>query len=145
MIEERLLLVSERLREIPQETCTPEPFRTFFKRTAEFLLAVMKDADSRSLLLDILPGHYEASFANPDYASRILGAEFGPLLSAVCAELRGYIPAVFRDDRESCAIYLELFLEIYGEFYGEELPGVSTIRGIFAAYLSDYLSFFLER
>ena len=145
MTEERLSLASERLREIPQETAAPEPFRTYFQRAAEFLLSVTKDADPERFPADILPEHYETSFADPDYAARILGTEFGPLLSAVYTELRGYISAFLTDDAERCAILLELFLEIYGEFYGEELPHVSTIRGIFAAYLSDYLPYYLEK
>ena len=76
MTEERLSLASERLREIPQETAAPEPFRTYFQRTAEFLLSVTKDADPERFPADILPEHYETSFADPDYAARILGTEF---------------------------------------------------------------------
>ncbi len=142
---ERISGALERIRQIPGETTVPEPFRRYFSDVASFLLSVRKDAGNRSLYEDILPGHYARSFANPDFAAETLGEDFGPLLSAVYAELRGLIPAVFEDDEEGQAILLELFLLLYFEFENEELPKVSVVRNIFGAYLRDYTYFFTEK
>ncbi len=92
---ERAADALERIRLIPEENTVPEPFRDYFVTVAEFLLSVRQDADNRLLYADILPDHYDRSYGNPDYASEKLGGEYGPLLSAVYAELRGIIPAVF--------------------------------------------------
>ncbi len=136
---ERLSLNLSRLALIPAEETVKEPFRDFFRKTALFLLSVSSTADNTSLYADILPGHYAASYANPDYAASCLGEEYGPLFSAVLAELRGYIPAVFEGlIEEQCAL-IELFLLLYFEFEGEDIPAPGTVRGIFCSYLSDYL------
>ena len=82
-MDERVGAALERLAEIPSESVVPEPFRAYFEKTASFLLSVKKDADNRSLYEDILPENYESSYANPDYAVRMLGGEMGKILSAV--------------------------------------------------------------
>lgn len=144
-MDERVGAALERLAEIPSESVVPEPFRAYFEKTASFLLSVKKDADNRSLYEDILPENYESSYANPDYAVRMLGGEMGKILSAVYAELRGIIPAVFEDDTEGQAILYELFLELYFEFENDDLPRVSTIRNIFGSYLRDYTPYLVEK
>lgn len=144
-MDERVGAALERLAEIPSESVVPEPFRAYFEKTASFLLSVKKDADNRSLYEDILPENYESSYANPDYAVRMLGGEMGKILSAVYAELRGIIPAVFEDDTEGQAILYELFLELYFEFENDDLPRVSTIRSIFGSYLRDYTPYLVEK
>ena len=135
MLRERLEDARTRIREIPDEHTVPEPFRDYFVRTADFLLSVSKDADNRSLYEDILPANYAASYANPDYAAEKLGADYGPYLSAVYAELRGLIPAVFEDDAEGQAVLLELFLTLYFEFEGGELPRAEAVRHIFCGII----------
>ena len=144
MLRERLEDARTRIREIPDEHTVPEPFRDYFVRTADFLLSVSKDADNRSLYEDILPANYAASYANPDYAAEKLGVDYGPYLSAVYAELRGLIPAVFEDDAEGQAVLLELFLTLYFEFEGGELPRAEAVRHIFAMYLRDYTPSFVR-
>ncbi len=136
---ERMELDLQRLREIPGEHLVPEPFDEYFRTTAEFLLSVKKDADNHALYADILPEHYGSSYANPEYAYRMLGSEFGVLLSSVYAELRSIIPAVFEEQEEETAALLELFLELYFEFTNGSLPDVRVIREIYSAYLRDYL------
>ncbi len=144
ILRERLEDARARIREIPDEHTVPEPFRDYFVRTADFLLSVRKDADNRSLYEDILPANYAVSYANPDYAAEKLGADYGPYLSAVYAELRGLIPAVFEDDAEGQAVLLELFLTLYFEFEGGELPRAEAVRHIFAMYLRDYTPSFVR-
>ena len=138
-MNERLYLAYYRLKQIPHENCVPEPFGSYFREVARFLLSVRKDADNASLYRDILPENYGSSYANPDYAVKMLGDGMGQVLSAVYAELRGIIPCVFEDDAEGTCILLELFLEIYGDFCGEEIPGTAAVRDIFRSYCEDYL------
>ena len=142
-MSERIELSIGRIAEIPTEALVPQPFRDYFERVAEFLLSVKKDADNRKLYEDILPDHYGLSYANPDYAVTQLGDLFGPILSAIYAELRGVIPCVFEDDENGTATFYELFLEVYGNFTGEELPKPETIRNIMRSYCEDYLPDFM--
>lgn len=143
-LNERLASDLDRLRAIPAEDTVPSPFDDYFRSVAKFLLSVKKDASNRTLYEDILPENYGISYANPEYAVRILGDKMGPLLSSVYAELRSLIPAVFEDQKEVQAALYELFLEIYFEFENEEVPEEKTVRSIFGAYLRDYLSLFAE-
>lgn len=138
-MNERLMLSLGRIAEISDETLVPEPYLDFFRRTAGFLLSAVNKADNRTLYEDILPEHYAQSYANPAYASAQLGKGMGPLLSAVYAELRGIIPAVFEENEEGTAVLLELFLELYGDFAGEELPAEAAVKDIFRSYVFDYL------
>lgn len=142
-MSERIELSIGRIAEIPTEDLVPRPFRDYFKQVAGFLLSVKKNADNTKLYEDILPDHYGISYANPDHAAAELGSDFGPILSAVYAELRGVIPCVFEDDESGTAILYELFLEIYGNFTGEELPRPETIRDIMRSYCEDYLPDFM--
>lgn len=143
-MSERIELSRGRIAEIPGENLVPEPFRDYFVHVAEFLLSVTKDTDNKKLYEDILPENYAGSYANPDYSVSKLGDEYGPLLSAVYAELRGIIPCVFEGDEIGSAIFYELFLEIYWTFTGDEIPGESTIRAIFRSYCEDYLPDFIQ-
>ena len=143
--KERISDLLERIAEIPSETVVREPFRDYFIRTAEFLLSAGHGEDGRSLYGDILPEHYSRSYGNPDYASAMLGRDYGPLLSAVYAELRGIIPAFEENDAEGCAIRLELFLLYYFEFENDPPPEPSVVREIFCLHLRDYLSYYVRR
>lgn len=98
------------------------------------------------LYRDILPGNYNGSFADPAYAAAKLGEEYGRLLSAVYAEVRGMIspitatggegavgnPEGVAEDSETAdsskdakgcleevLIRMELFVEIYSAFVYE--------------------------
>lgn len=143
-LNERISSALERISQIPEERTVPSPYQEYFLFTANFLLQVRKDTPNRKLYEDILPEHYETSYANPDYAARMLGEEMGPVLSSVYAELRALIPAVFEDRKEDQAALYELFLELYFEFENEETPSVQTIREIYGSYLRDYLGKYVE-
>lgn len=144
ILAERCENAAARIREIGGEKTVPEPFRDYFARTASFLMSVRKDADNRALYEDILPENYRTSYGNPDYAAEKLGAGYGPLLSAVYAELRGIIPAVFEDDMEGQAVLMELFLSLYFEFENEKVPQPSTVKHLFSMYLRDYTPLFVR-
>ena len=150
LIAERIASSYTRIAEIAGERVVPEPFGSFFRKTAEFLLFVKKGADNRALYEDILPENYAHSYANPDYAAEALGADYGPYFSAVCAELRAIIPAVFEGHDEDRAILYELFVELYSAFEvavnaGDELPTAKSVKYIFSSWLRDYTPFFVRK
>ena len=112
MIEERYKLAILRIREIEKEETTGQRFREYFRRVAQFLVLIdetragLEDGSFASaditeleewntrLYEDILPGHYEESYGNPSYAAEKLGEQYGPVLCALYAELRGAIAYV---------------------------------------------------
>lgn len=128
---ERYSLAIERIREIPNESICDDRLQAYFSRMAEFVLRMdqvwgtveggrlqqmtMDELQSlnRELYEDIVPEHYHESYANPDYAVECLGKSIGQMLSFLCAELRGMIPAVFEQSRSAVLIRAELLLEVY--------------------------------
>lgn len=131
---ERYALALERIMEIPGESVCEEPFRSYFGQMASFTAQMdqtwklVESGDLRKLSLeqlqeqnralyeDILPRHYEASYANPDYAVDCLGESMGQMMAFLYAELRGMIPAAFEQNRFAMVIRMELLLEIYQAF-----------------------------
>lgn len=159
-MEERYDLAKMRIAEIEKETCLTEPYCSYFKQVASFLVKLLEcfenlpgiqDVDTlkaynHSLYQEILPGQYEGSFANPACAVRILSEGYGQLLSALYAELYCLVPIVFEGTKKKeeamseLVIRMELFLEIYCCFsQNEEIPSVEELREIFYWFVSDYL------
>ena len=135
-VNERFDLVSERIAGIAVEDSVPEPYRDYFKQTAEFILQMkqlLQDCENgrfdgmkleelkkrnEALYEDILPGKYETSYANPAYAANRLGEDYGRLLSFLYAEIRGMIVYAYEFRLEDMTILCELFTEIYNCFEG---------------------------
>ena len=133
MMEERFNLAKVRIAEIEKETQIAEPYCSYFKQVASFLMGILdcfehlSDFDKVSdysklselfkynheLYKDILPDNYEKSYANPQYAVSAFGKEMGQFLAALYAELRSLIVSSYEDDVTSMVIRMELFLEIY--------------------------------
>ena len=131
---ERFRLSAERIRMMAEEECTAACCVSFFRSAAEWILLLLDhrrmledgsfetmplrdlEEKNRALYEDILPEHYEESWANPGYAIRETGEEMGPLLSALMTELRSMIPLVYEGDAERFLIRMELLLEIYFAF-----------------------------
>lgn len=155
-VKERFDLVSERIAGIAVEDSVPEPYRDYFKRTAEFILQMkqlLQDCENgrfdgmrleelkkrnEALYEDILPGKYETSYANPAYAANRLGEDYGRLLSFLYAEIRGMIVYAYEFRLEDMTILCELFTEIYNCFEGERLPTAKELRDILYWFVSDY-------
>lgn len=150
-MEERLELALGRIKEICEEGRLGE-YNRFFKETAVFIkdtLGVLDLSEKDRVMLtssfynDILPGAYNESFLNPTYACKIFGNEYGRLMSALAAEVRGMIPYAYEGNLRMCVIKAELFLEIYFSFCSSreecnEIPSVDTIKDIMYWYVSDY-------
>lgn len=158
IIKERYMISMDRIAEIPaeisREETVSEPFRRYFSKTAEFILMIRDFFEKKEVIFnssfseqkkwnhklysDILPEHYETSYGNPAYACRMLGKEYGQILSAVYAEIRGMLVYAFEGRLWDITILCELFLEIYNDFEQEEVPEAKVIRQIFYWYVSDY-------
>lgn len=82
------------------------------------------------------------SYANPEYAVRVLGESYGQILSFLYAELRGGIACAYEARLDYLTILQELFIEIYNCFE-EEIPEYKTLKEIVYWYASDYCDVFL--
>lgn len=155
LLKERWQLAAERIREIPGERETREPFRDYFSWMAVWISGRIEDwkaiekgvywerpleelqRENRIWYEDLLGDNYETSWGNPAYAEERLG-EYGKLLSFLYTEVRGLSAFVCEQRLWDCVVVCELFLQIYGAFCGEEIPSAEEIREIIYWYASDY-------
>ncbi len=160
MIEERYELAISRIHLIKEEETVEKPFLDYFQKMAEFAIMIdeirnellsgrYQNADletlrnwNHRLYEDVLPDHYDTSYANPDYAEEILGKEYGKLLSFLYTELRGTIVYVFEGNTEYLDILFELLIEIYNQFE-ESIPVAESIRDTIYWCASDYCDVFV--
>ena len=154
-LEERFLLVSERIGEIGKETVLPENLNAYFQKTAEFLNYVLElhkkikngwlkkaslealRENNQHLYQDILPDAYETSFANPAWAVKVLGNDYGKLLSFLEAEIRGMIVFAYEDRIFDMTVVMELFVQIYN-LLEEPDRSAEEIKEALYWYVSDY-------
>lgn len=159
MTELRYELAVSRIREMMDEETVEEKFRDYFRTVGAFVLLIdetnqklrsgsfekysMEElaAWNAKLYEDILPDVYDRSYGNPAYATEKLGAEYGPVLSALYAEIRGAIAYVYEQKIEYLDILFELFVEIYNQF--EEGPVVKNVQDTIYWYASDYCDVFV--
>lgn len=159
-IMERYDLAMERIagmiRELSDASeAVAEPYRAYFLQVAGFVVQIeelarrqmrdeLEDLSleelqklNHDLYEDILPDHYEESFANPAYAVRVLGAEFGGLLSAFYAQLREAIVFAYECRLTDITILCETLIEIYNMFEGD-IPSEKSVRDVLYWFHSDY-------
>lgn len=154
-IDERRLLVLERLASIDTEESVAAPYRAFFLSTVHFIkqMEAVYEKQEQGLLqrmsqealevlnceiyADILPGNYEKSYANPSYAVKELGEEYGRLLSFMYTEIRGMTVYAMEQRLTDMTILEELFVEVYNLFEGEE-PEVKELKEVLYYFVSDY-------
>lgn len=159
---ERFELSMERIREICTEELQEKNFQQYFRKVAAFichieeLLAKIEGdwlntatedelkQENQCLYEDILPENYEESFANPDYAVKLLGEDYGKLLSFVYAEIRGMIVYAFEERKMEITILCELFVQLYTCFC-DEMPSYELLKDIVYWYVSDYCDVKLEQ
>ena len=162
MIDERYELAAGRIRDIRTEETVKPPFREYFRKMADFIGMIdevrtkLTDGTfremglgelaewNRRLYQDILPGAYETSYANPSYAVRKLGEEYGQILSFLYTELRGAVAYVFEQKTEYLDILYELLIAVYNLFEEEtpENERIGQIRDHIYWYASDYCDVF---
>ena len=163
VLKERLLLVTERIAQIPDENMTDPALREYFGRTAEFILQTYEvlrqktrpasekksveacRAVNESLYADIRAEQYEKSFANPAYAVGVLGEAYGQILCMLYAELRALIAYAYEGRVLNYTILCELFSQVYACFEeGAEGTG-REIRDAVYWFFHDYSEIFSEQ
>lgn len=175
-LQERMQLAIERISEIKEEDqpiwdtlaqmdAGAQKLKTYFDSVAEFILYVYDvyqivsqpgkinlplsklQEINHNLYADILPEHYEESFANPDYAVEKLG-EYGKYLCMLYAEIRAMIAYAYEDEMQAMVSLMELFLEVYGIFIAsvdEKLPDEKEIKEAIYYYMYDYADVLVSR
>ncbi|MGN1147755.1 MAG: aminopeptidase [Lachnospiraceae bacterium] len=161
LLQERMSLAKERMTEIEKEDVCGEAYSGYFKNGARWLghlfatEKLIEDGELFSMSLaklqDLNKQHYSeleeenyaVSFANPAYAVKVLGKEFGPFLSALYVEMRNALVAIYERRTEEFVAAAELFLEVYSAFTcaweeGQTLPVYEEVRQIYYWYMSDY-------
>lgn len=159
MTKLRYELAISRIREMMDEETVEERFRDYFRTVGKFILLIdetnrkLKDGSfekysmeelkawNTKLYEDILADAYNISYGNPAYAEEKLGAEYGSVLSALYAEIRGAISYVYEQNMEYLDILFELFIEVYNQFEGE--PSIKNIKDTIYWYASDYCDVFV--
>jgi len=142
-VKERYELALERIQSIRQEETVQEPFLSYFRQAAEIVEAADKqrDLDIRRCMQyteevlerqnlafyeELLPEQYEHSYANPQYAVRVLGEAYGAMLSFLYTELRGCQIYARESRMQEMTIFMELLIEIYNLF--EDAASLTTAR-----------------
>lgn len=92
---------------------------------------------------------YEYSYANPDYAVKMLGEEYGTLLCFLYTELRGMVAYAYENRLFDITIILELLIEIYNLLLQREQEEEKTIlkwvNDAIYYYVSDYCDITIPR
>ncbi len=156
-ILERFQLASERISEIAvgENSDLDANLKVYFGKTANLLdycSNLYKDIENGTMgewsqeklkeenhnyFAEVLPESYGSSYANPDYAAKELGDEFGKILCFLYTELRSERVFCFEQDLMKITILHELFLEIYGMFAGEKVA-VKHLKETLYSYFYDY-------
>ncbi len=163
---ERYELVMERIRETVGEDAFGDPLLSYFKAVSKFIvfLSLILDRsrfggivnvstedlkrENHKLYEDILPEHYDKSFANPDHIVRAFeeanipeAKALAQLLCFLYAEIRGLIPYAYDGDLEIFTIHAELYVQIYSAFRFASLddtyPEADAIKDILYWFESD--------
>jgi len=154
LLEERYELSVNRIEQMRGESEMDAPFLNYFQRTSNFLYELhslykkieqgfMDTAtkeelqNQQKILYDELEGeNYESSYANPSYAVKVLGKDFGGILSFLYAEARAQIVSVYEQKKQELTIFNELFLEIYRLFVDK--ASYKQIKDAIYWHMSDY-------
>ena len=147
----------EKLNQIKIQAPLKEPWNTYFERTASFILLVLDQYDfvssgeiltadiaqlskrNEALFADILSDNYHLSFADPTFAVKTLGKDFGKLFSLLYAELRNLIMYAHEKRTDLMLPRMKLFLEIHSQFTAPETPEYEEIRQIIYNYIEANL------
>ena len=156
-LTERLELITDRIKEIPDELAGSEElansiYLDFFYSKAKYIEYMLKvyqegidqysDKDSNyKMYEDIIGDNYLTSYSNPDYAEERLGA-MGGLFSYISAELQGLPGYIFDDKTGQIVFLLEMFLQVYFLFISGDKLTISSVKDIVYYYVYDYIDYF---
>ena len=162
IIFERYEIVTSRIREIINEDTVSEPFKSFFCKASEFICkiddlnSIIKSGEindfsldrlkelNKSLFEEIYSENYEESFANPEYAVKTLGEEYGKILCYIYTKNRGMIRNVYMGRLEEVVLQMELFTQIYNYFEDVEQLEYDNVYETVYSYEKDNTEIFTD-
>ena len=162
IIFERYEIATSRIREIINEDTVSEPFKSFFCKASEFICkiddlnSVIKSGEindfsldrlkelNKSLFEEIYSENYEESFANPEYAVKTLGEEYGKILCYIYTKNRGMIRNVYMGRLEEVVLQMELFTQIYNYFEDVEQLEYDNVYETVYSYEKDNTEIFTD-
>ena len=167
MMEERLELSIQRIREIENQNEVSEEYQDYFNQVSRFLILIFetyqkslvkelflttleeKQKINQELYRELIQENYESSYLNPTYAVKKLGQDYGQIMSAVYAQLFSLIPFAFECNLFQIVIHYEFFLEIFFMFVtafeeDESIPKYEFIKETYSSFSFDYLDDFMK-
>ncbi|UWP37265.1 aminopeptidase [Eubacterium ventriosum] len=162
MIFERYEIATSRIREIINEDTVSEPFKSFFCKASKFICkiddlnSIIKSGEindfsldrlkelNKSLFEEIYSENYEESFANPEYAVKTLGEEYGKILCYIYTKNRGMIRNVYMGRLEEVVLQMELFTQIYNYFEDVEQLEYDNVYETVYSYEKDNTEIFTD-
>ena len=162
IIFERYEIATSRIREIINEDTVSEPFKSFFCKASEFICkiddlnSIIKSGEindfsldrlkelNKSLFEEIYIENYEESFANPEYAVKTLGEEYGKILCYIYTKNRGMIRNVYMGRLEEVVLQMELFTQIYNYFEDVEQLEYDNVYETVYSYENDNTEIFTD-
>lgn len=162
IIEERYQIAIDRVREIKTEELVEEQYISYFQTISEFIIKLdrvykevkenkldnytmeqLKELNSQ-LYKDIYQKNYVNSFANPAYAVKTLGKEYGQILCYLYKSIRNVIGNVYRQELEIITLRMELFIEIYNLFENKEELQYENLKEIIYSFEKDNTEIFMD-
>lgn len=162
IIFERYEIATSRIREIINEDTVSEPFKSFFCKASEFICkiddlnSIIKSGEindfsldrlkelNKSLFEEIYSENYEESFANPEYAVKTLGEEYGKILCYIYTKNRGMIRNVYMGRLEEVVLQMELFTQTYNYFEDVEQLEYDNVYETVYSYEKDNTEIFTD-
>ena len=144
------------------EDTVSEPFKSFFCKASEFICkiddlnSIIKSGEindfsldrlkelNKSLFEEIYSENYEESFANPEYAVKTLGEEYGKILCYIYTKNRGMIRNVYMGRLEEVVLQMELFTQIYNYFEDVEQLEYDNVYETVYSYEKDNTEIFTD-
>lgn len=162
IIEERYQIAIDRIRQIKTEELVEKQYVWYFQTVSEFILKLdfvsgeikQKRLDSytleqleklnKELYQEIYRENYDSSFANPAYAVKCLGEEYGRILCYLYKKIRDLTGSIYRDEMEIVTLRMELFIEVYNMFEDEDELRYDNLKDILYSFEKDNTEIFME-
>lgn len=162
IVRERYDMAISRINEIAGESLIKEPYGDYFRRTAKFICHLdniyqkiisgeIKKLELRELerinydlYSDVYNENYSESYANPEFAVKKLGDDYGKMLCFLYEQIRKTIGDLYRKQEEISVSWFELFIEIYVDFEAMEDITVDGVRETLCSFMRDNNEIFTE-
>ncbi len=158
-VSERYELALNRIRGIAGEDVLEEPYRSYFKKEAEFLLTLanlyeqvqygdyeqftVEELREKNRILYAEPKeNYEESYLNPAYSVSVFGKETGQALCYVAFCIRKGITAAIVQRLKELVLYMELLIRLYNLFESGE--GKKELKNTIYWFEHDYAQYYAD-